>query len=146
MTFLNRRRFAILSAGAALSTLFARPSLAATGNVRIKVFKGGWWFGGQGGSGTLSLKGRRYRLSVGGISAGLVFGGSYTEFVGTAENIHHYSEIEGVYAAIGGGAAAAGGVRGIRMRNSNGVILHLSGKQIGLIANLDLSGMVIHLS
>ena len=145
MSFLTRRRFAALSAGALFSTLVATPSLAATGSVRIKVIKGGWWFGGQGGSGSLSLGGRTYGLTVGGVSAGLVFGGSYTEFVGTADYIHHASDIEGVYTAIGGGAAAAGGIRGIKMRNAKGVVLHLTGHQIGLMANLDLSGMVIHL-
>lgn len=145
MSFLTRRRFAALSAGALFSTLVATPSLAATGSVRIKVIKGGWWFGGQGGHGTLTLGGRNYGLSVGGISAGLVFGGSLTEFVGTATHMHRASDIEGVYAAYGGGAAVAGGARGIKMRNSKGVILHLSGHQIGLMANLDLSGMVIHL-
>ena len=80
MSFLTRRRFAALSAGALFSTLVATPSLAATGSVRIKVIKGGWWFGGQGGTGSLSLGGRNYGLTVGGVSAGLVFGGSYTEF------------------------------------------------------------------
>ncbi len=143
--FLTRRRLGAVATGALFSTLFARPSLAATGSVRIKVIKGGWWFGGQGGSGTLSLNGRTYGFTVGGISAGLVFGGSVTEFVGTAENVYSATDIEGVYAAVGGGAAAAGGVRSIKMRNSNGVILHLTGHQIGLIANLDLSGMAIHL-
>lgn len=146
MTFLSRRRFGMAALGSLLATLAAMPAQAGTGHVRIKVIKGGWWLGGQGGSGTLTLRGRHYRLSVGGISAGLVFGGSVTEFVGTAEYIHSPSDIEGVYVAVGGGAVAAGGVRGIRMKNSNGVVLHLKGHQIGLMANLDLSGMAIHLS
>jgi hypothetical protein len=146
MNILSRRRFTVAAVGAFLATMVAAPAQAATGRVRIKVIKGGWWLGGQGGSGTLTLRGRHYRLSVGGISAGLVFGGSVTEFVGTAEYLSAPEDIEGVYVAVGGGAAAAGGVRGIKMKNSNGVVLHLSGHQIGLMANLDLSGMAIHLS
>ncbi|MEM8877866.1 MAG: hypothetical protein AAGD23_08330 [Pseudomonadota bacterium] len=146
MTIFSRRRFGMAALGSLLATMVAAPAQAGTGHVRIKVIKGGWWLGGQGGSGTLTLRGRHYRLSVGGISAGLVFGGSVTEFVGTAEYIDHPSDIEGIYAAVGGGAVAAGGVRGIKMKNSNGVVLHLSGHQIGLMANLDLSGMAIHLS
>jgi hypothetical protein len=146
MKNLTRRRFGLGAASAFLASVMTVPAFAGTGKVRFKVIKGGWWFGGQGGSGTLSYRGRRYRISVGGLSAGLVFGGSVTEFVGTAEYLGSAHDIEGVYVAIGGGAAAAGGVRGIRMKNSNGVVLHLSGKQIGLMANLDLSGMVVHLS
>ncbi|MCB1479909.1 MAG: hypothetical protein KDJ62_13775 [Rhodobiaceae bacterium] len=145
MDSLSRRRFGILTGGALLSTLVAKPALAGTGDVYIKVIKGGWWFGGQGGHGTLTYKGRNYGLSVGGISAGLVFGAAVTEFIGTATRMHSASDIEGVYAAYGGGAAVAGGVRGIKMQNSKGVILHLKGHQIGLMANLDLSGMAIHL-
>ena len=36
-------------------------------------------------------------------------------------------------------------MRGIVRTNQNGAILELSGKQLGLIANLDLSGLAITL-
>jgi hypothetical protein len=36
-------------------------------------------------------------------------------------------------------------VRGIVLTNPNGAILELSGKQLGIIANLDLSGLAITL-
>jgi hypothetical protein len=41
--------------------------------------------------------------------------------------------------------AFGAGVRGIVLTNQNGAILELSGKQLGLIANLDLSGLAITL-
>ena len=124
---------------------FATPSFAQTGQVRINIVKGGWFIGAQAGNGTLTFAGKSYPLAVGGLSAGLVFGGSATDFVGTASNLRRASDIQGVYSALGAGAAIAGGARVIRMRNANGVVLALRGKQVGLMANLDLSGMTIAL-
>jgi hypothetical protein len=119
------------------------PALAQTGQVRISIVKGGWFIGAQAGNGTLTFAGKTYPLAVGGLSAGLVFGGSATDFVGTASNLRRASDIQGVYSAIGAGAAIAGGARAIQMRNANGVVLTLRGKQVGLMANLDLSGMTV---
>jgi hypothetical protein len=125
--------------------VLSTPSFAQTGQVRISIVKGGWFIGAQAGNGTLTFAGRSYPLAVGGLSAGLVFGGSATDFVGTASNLRRASDIQGVYSAIGAGAAVAGGARVLRMRNANGVVLALQGKQVGLMANLDLSGMTISL-
>lgn len=123
--------------------ILSTPALAQTGQVRISIVKGGWFIGAQAGNGTLAFAGKTYPLAVGGLSAGLVFGGSATEFVGTASNLRRASDIQGVYSAIGAGAAIAGDVRAIQMRNANGVVLTLRGKQVGLLANLDLSGMTV---
>ena len=139
------RRTALIALAALFAVAVTAPASAATGSVGIRIVKGGWFFGGQGGRGTLNFGGHTYRIRVGGLSAGLVFGGSVTDFVGTAEYMHHPSDIEGIYTAIGAGAAAAGGVRAIKLRNSNGVVLSLSGAQVGLMLNLDLSGMSISL-
>ena len=54
-------------------------------------------------------------------------------------------DIAGVYAAAGMGVALGAGVRGILLTNQNGAVLELSGKQIGLMANVDLSGLAITL-
>ena len=51
---------------------------ADSGTIRISVIKGGWFIGASGGSGTLTFHGRRYPLSIGGLSAGPVFGASQT--------------------------------------------------------------------
>jgi hypothetical protein len=64
---------------------------------------------------------------------------------GRVRNIHRAQDIAGVYAAAGVGVAFGAGVRGIVLTNQNGAILELSGKQLGLIANLDLSGLAITL-
>lgn len=129
---------------AMLAVLFAAissPSYAETGTVRFKFFKAGWFVGAQTGSGILEFRKEIYPFHVGGISAGLTFGGSSTDFVGTARNMHQPTDIEGVYTALGAGVAVVRGVRVIQMRNAKGVILTLEGKQLGLQFDFDLSGM-----
>src|SRR3954471_6141677 len=118
---------------------------ADSGSVRISVLKGGWVIGASGGSGTLTFQGRRYPLSIGGLSYGFVFGASQTYLTGRVSNIRNASDIAGVYGAAGAGAVVGGGVRGIVMRNEKGAILELSGLQKGLMVNADLSGMAISL-
>jgi hypothetical protein len=116
---------------------------AQTGSVRLEFVKAGWFVGGSIGSGTLSYGGRVYPLNIGGLSAGFTFGASKTTLVGTARNLRQASDITGTYAAVGAGAAVAGGARVIELRNGKGVSLHLQGATAGLSFDLDLSGMEI---
>ena len=121
----------------------AAPAYADSGTITLTIYKGGWFIGGEGGSGTLSFQGRRYRLSVGGASVGLVFGGSKTVLHGTVSHIQRPSDVAGVYGAGGAGAALGAGVRVIVLTNNKGAVLQLQGRQIGLMANADLSGLAI---
>jgi hypothetical protein len=127
--------------------LLAGPSAARAdeGAVTLIILKAGWFFGGSAGTGVLTFHGQTYGLSAGGIDYGLVFGGSQTTLQGRVRNIRRAEDIAGVYAAAGAGVAFGAGVRGILLTNQNGAILELSGKQVGLIANLDLSGLAITL-
>ena len=120
-------------------------SLADSGYVSLTIYKAGWVIGGSGGSGTLEFHGRTYGLSVGGLDYGLVFGGSKTVLHGPVKNIERASDVEGIYGAAGAGLAVGKGARAIVLTNQKGAILELSGKQVGLIANLDLSGLAITL-
>lgn len=118
---------------------------ADSGQVNINVIKGGWFVGGSGGSGVMSFRGRTYGLSVGGLSGGLVFGAAQTSLQGTVSNIRRASDIAGVYGAIGAGGAIGVGASAITLQNEKGAILRLTGKQMGLMVNLDLSGLAISL-
>ena len=134
--------------GAAVLALAAFLSLstiadADDGFVQLTIYKGGWIIGGNGGGGVLDFHGRRYQLSVGGIDYGLVFGGSRAVLRGRVHNIWRASDIAGAYAAGGAGIVVGGGVRGILLTNARGVVLELSGTQVGLMANADLSGLAI---
>ena len=84
-----------------------------------------------------------YDLTTGGIDYGLVFGGSKTELSGRVRNISRPSDVEGVYVAGGAGLALGRGARAIILTNQNGAVLELTGRQVGLMANLDLSGLAI---
>ena len=137
---------------AALVALFALTSVgissgarADSGTIQIWELKGGWIIGASGGGGTLIFHGRRYPLSIGGLSAGLVFGASETRLYGRVSNIRHPSDVAGVYGGAGAGAALLVGARAIVLRNDKGAVLTLSGRQVGLIANADLSGLAISL-
>jgi hypothetical protein len=121
------------------------PARADDGYVQLTILKAGWIIGGNGGSGVLDFRGRRYGLSTGGIDYGLVFGGSQSVLRGRVHNIWRPSDIAGVYAAGGAGIVVGGGVRGIVLTNAKGVVLELSGTQIGLMANADLSGLAVTL-
>ena len=120
-------------------------ALADSGTIAFTVLKAGWVIGGSGGSGTLLFHGRRYPVSIGGISYGIVFGASETHFRGTVRNIRGPADVAGVYGAAGAGAAIGGGSQFIVLRNEKGAELALSGRQVGLQINADLSGLSISL-
>jgi hypothetical protein len=128
----------IVLAGAGL-----QEARADTGSIVLTIFKGGWIIGGSAGHGTLTFRGKSYPLSVGGLDYGLVFGGSKTVLRGQVKNISKPSDVAGVYAAAGAGLAVGKGVRAIVLTNPKGAVLELSGKQVGLMANADLSGLAI---
>ncbi|CAL79388.1 conserved hypothetical protein [Bradyrhizobium sp. ORS 278] len=128
---------------AATGAILPATARADGGFITLTIYKAGWIIGGSGGSGVLSFHGRAYPLSTGGIDYGLVFGGSRTVLRGRVSNIWRPSDVEGVYGAAGAGLAVGRGVRGIVLTNQKGAVLELSGEQVGLLANVDLSGLAI---
>ncbi|MBU2531963.1 MAG: hypothetical protein KKB37_04445 [Alphaproteobacteria bacterium] len=130
-----------------LLVLFATcsQSVADSGYVRLTIYKAGWVIGGSGGGGTLDFHGRTYPLATGGLDYGLVFGGSKTVLHGRVHNIRRPSDVEGVYIAGGAGIAVGAGARAIVLTNRKGAVLELAGRQVGLLVNLDLSGLAITL-
>ena len=137
----------ILAALIALTAIagIAAPSAAKadSGTIAFSVLKGGWVIGASAGSGVLIFQGRRYPISIGGLSAGFVFGASETHFRGTVRNIRSPYDVAGVYGAAGTGAAVGAGAQFILLRNEKGAELALTGRQVGLQINLDLSGLSI---
>ena len=127
-------------------TAFAGLSSAACaedGTVSLTIYKAGWIIGGCGGGGVLNFHGRSYALSAGGLDYGLVFGGSKTVLRGRVSNINRPSDVAGVYGAAGAGLAVGRGARAIVLTNQKGAVLELTGQQVGLMANADLSGLAI---
>jgi lipid-binding SYLF domain-containing protein len=145
MGMLHRLRAGLIGLIALVGASVSSTAYADSGTIRITVLKAGWFIGGSGGSGVLVFHGRRYPLSIGGISAGLVFGASQANFVGTVSNIFRPSDVAGVYGAASAGAALGVGAGTIVLSNDKGAVLSMNGSQVGLIANLDLSGLAISL-
>ena len=133
----------VLVALIALIGVSLQSAHADIGGITLVVYKGGWFIGGSAGHGTLNFHGRSYRLDVGGIDYGLLFGGSRTMLWGRVSNIWRPSDVAGIYGAAGAGLALGVGIRGIVLVNQKGAVLQLSGRQIGLMANADLSGLAI---
>ena len=123
----------------------AAPGWAATGTVYVEIAKAGFIVGVGGGRGTLVFQGRRYPLSVGGLSFGATIGASKADLVGRAYNLRRATDIAGTYTAVGVGAAAGGGVSSIRLQNARGVVLDLRGRNIGLELNANVSGIEVGL-
>jgi hypothetical protein len=138
-------RVALLALTAFAGTVLSSASHADEGSVQLVIYKAGWIIGGSGGGGSLNFHGRSYPLSAGGLDYGLVFGGSKTVLRGRVSNIHRPSDVAGVYGAAGAGLAIGGGARAIVLTNQKGAVLELSGRQVGLMANVDLSGLAITL-
>jgi hypothetical protein len=124
---------------------FTTAADADDGTISIRIFKAGFIVGGSAGEGMLTFQGRSYPLSIGGLSYGFTFGASETRFHGTVSNIHRPSDINGVYAQGGAGAAAGRGAQAVVLANQRGAVLTLTGEQNGLIVSLDLSGLALSL-
>ena len=133
----------VLVALIALIGVSLQSAHADIGGITLVVYKGGRFIGGSAGHGTLNFHGRFYPLAVGGIDYGFLFGGSRTVLWGRVSNIWRPSDVAGVYGAAGAGLALGVGARGIVLVNQKGAVLELSGRQIGLMANADLSGLAI---
>ena len=136
-------RAGLVALAAVIGASFSSAALADSGTVSLRIVKAGFVLGGSGGSGVLTFHGKRYPLSIGGISYGFTFGASETNFHGTVSNIRRPSDVAGVYGQAGVGAAAVRGAQAVVLTNQSGAVLTLSGRQAGLIVSADLSGLAL---
>jgi len=143
--FRHAFRCGLVALVATFAPVLAQPGWAATGTIRVEIAKAGFIVGIGGGRGTLVFQGRRYPLSVGGLSFGATIGASKADLVGQARNLRRASDIAGTYTAVGMGAAAGGGASTIRLQNARGVVLELRGRTIGLEFNANVSGVEVSL-
>ena len=111
------------AAAIAVTALFGAGLTAAhadSGSVSLRIYKAGFVIGGSAGSGVL-------------------------HFHGHVSHIRRPSDIAGVYAQGGAGAAVGRGAQAVVLTNQNGAVLTLSGEQAGVIVSLDLSGLALSL-
>ena len=134
---------AAIVAAETILVIASTESHAETGTVRLNFVRAGLIIGVGGARGTLTFHGRRYRLSVGGVSLDHLFAGA--ELVGTVYNLHSASDIAGKYAAAGDGNAITGGGQVVRLQNANGVVFKVNGPKVGTHVSFNLAGMTIAL-
>jgi type V secretory pathway adhesin AidA len=133
---------AIMVAAIMLTGALSQSYAQQTGSIRLQIVKAGFIVGVGGGSGTLNFQGKEYRLSIGGINVGTI-GASAVDLVGTAENLRTAADIVGIYSQGSAALAIVGGGRVATLQNANGVVIKVSGPEVGLEASLSLSGMTI---
>lgn len=136
-------RASLVALAAIAGVSFSTAAYADSGTISIRIVKAGFVLGGSGGSGTLVFHGKRYPLSIGGVSYGFTFGASETYFHGTVTHISRPSDVSGVYGQAGVGAAAVRGAQAVVLTNQKGAVLTLTGRQKGLIVSADLSGLAL---
>ena len=145
MRFSTKLRAAAIALAALAGLSMSTGASADTGSIRFSVLKAGIVIGGSGGSGSMTFQGKRYPISIGGLSYGFTFGASQTDFHGRVSNIRRPQDVAGVYAAAAAGAAVGRGAQAIVLTNQNGAVLTLTGRQAGLIVSADLNGMAVSL-
>jgi len=72
-------------------------------------------------------------------------GATFRDLVKVNVLLTRASDVAGVYGAAGAGLAVGRGARAIVLSNQKGAVLELTGQQVGLMANADLSGLAITL-
>jgi len=96
------------------------------------------------GSGTLTYHGKRYPVSVDGLSVGSV-GISRATASGTVTNLKSLDDFNGTYTAVGAGAAVAGGGGISTMENQNGVRVTLRSTTKGIKFTLGAAGVSMNI-
>ena len=121
----------------------AAPSQAHTGTLRVVFGKAGLIAAVGTGEGILTFHGKRYAFLVAGASIGATLAASTSVLRGTALNISTPSDLARTYTGVGGGAAVAAGVSGVRLRKEKGVVLELRGAKLGVEVSANLALIAI---
>jgi hypothetical protein len=123
------------------------PSSADTPDGTIEL-SGGSVAAGIGyswGSGTLIFQGRKYPLTVSGLSLASVGASEYTAS-GTVFGLKAPQDIGGVYTSVAAGATLGGGGTISAMKNQNGVSIQMTSTSAGLTLTLAAEGVKIALA
>jgi hypothetical protein len=94
------------------------------------------------GDGKLTFKGKTYPFSIEGLSL-VNWGISKAQANGDVYNLTDVSKFGGTYVAAEAGLTLAGGMGGMVLRNSDGVVLHLRSVSQGAQLQLGTSGLII---
>jgi len=94
------------------------------------------------GDGKLTFKGKDHAFTINGLSV-VDFGISKASAVGDVYNLTDVAKFAGTYVAAEAGFTLAGGMGGITMRNSEGVVINLRSTSRGASLTLGPAGLTI---
>ena len=126
----------------AATTAVAAEKATPSGKVSLESTSIAAGIGVSWGDGKLSFKGKDYPFSVEGLSL-VDWGISKANATGDVYNLTDASKFAGTYVAAEAGLTLAGGMGGMVLRNSNGVVIHLRSVSQGAQLQLGTSGLII---
>ena len=96
------------------------------------------------GDGKLTFKGKDYPFTIDGLSV-VDWGISRVSATGDVYNLTDVSKFAGTYVAAEAGFTLAGGMGGMTMRNSEGVVMNVRSTSRGASLTLGTSGLTVRL-
>jgi hypothetical protein len=124
----------------AMAVVAASAAEMPDGTIELKEGSVAAGIGFSWGSGTLTYKGKTYKVSVEGLSAGSV-GVTEATASGKVFDLKKIEDFDGVYTSAAAGAAAAGGAEATVMKNQNGVRILLVSTSQGAELTLAAEGV-----
>ena len=97
------------------------------------------------GGGTLTYRGKRYPVSVDGLTVGSV-GISRATAAGSVYNLKKLEDFNGNYTAAGAGGTLGGGAGVTEMKNQNGVVIGMKSTTQGASLKLAAEGIKLSLA
>ncbi len=96
------------------------------------------------GDGTLTYRGKKYPVSVDGLTVGSV-GASKASARGSVYNLKKLEDFNGTYAAVKAGATVGGGASASALKNQNGVRINLTSTSRGVKFTVAAEGVTLKL-
>ena len=142
-------RKALMMVATSLGLLLSKPvvSLAQTPDASIELSGGSVAAGiGYGwGHGTLVFHGKRYPVTVSGLSLASVGVAGFSA-AGNVYGLRSLHDIDGVYASVAAEGTLVGGAGATAMRNQNGVVINMTSTTEGLNLTLAAESVKVALS
>ena len=141
--------FAVAAFTAVLPPAFADdaaspPESTAVGSVEMSGGAVAAGIGYTWGNGSLTFGGEKHQFTIDGLSI-VDVGASSISASGDVYNLNNLADFDGNYVAFTAGATVAGGADAVYLQNQHGVVIKLSGTEIGLRFSLSASGVNIAL-
>jgi hypothetical protein len=127
---------------AVATTAVAAEKATPSGKITMETTSIAAGVGVSWGDGKLTFKGKTYPFSIDGLSL-VNWGISKAQANGDVYNLSDPAKLAGTYVAAEAGLTLAGGMGGMVLRNTDGVVLHLRSISRGAQLQLGTSGLII---